>query len=199
MREVINKYNVYEFDELSAESKEKALEKYYDINVDFDEWSFYLIDEVKAELESFGFEDVDINYSGFWSQGDGASFTAQLHDIQKFLKSQKLSNKFRMVFNCANDISANVVRNTNHYYHENTINADVNCYNAENFLSIKQADKLYDQLSEFEELLTDWARDYSADIYGKLYREYQNLTAEEQIIETFRANEYEFTENGEIA
>lgn len=198
MREVINKYNVYEFDELSAESKEKALEKYWDINVNY-YWEEFIIDEVKAELESYGFEDVEIYYSGFWSQGDGASFTGRLSDIRKFMKANKISNKYKMVYLYADEVSADIIRNTSHYYHENTIFADVEYYNAEDFLSINKADKLLDQLSEFEEYLQDWSRDYSANIYRKLRREFEYLTDEEQIIETFRANEYEFTENGEIA
>jgi hypothetical protein len=42
---------------------------------DFD-WYSDVLDIWKEALAQIGFEDAEISFSGFWSQGDGASFTA---------------------------------------------------------------------------------------------------------------------------
>ena len=38
MREIVDRYNVYKFEELSEDAKKEALLKYYDINVEYDWW-----------------------------------------------------------------------------------------------------------------------------------------------------------------
>lgn len=48
------------------------------------EWWSDTISSEKQELEELGFGGVDINFTGFWSQGDGASFTADSIDFNKF-------------------------------------------------------------------------------------------------------------------
>ena len=42
-------YNVYKIDELPKESKQKAIEKYYDINVNWDWWDFTYEDAVQVD------------------------------------------------------------------------------------------------------------------------------------------------------
>jgi hypothetical protein len=65
--------------EYNKKVAEKIIEKYRDINTDFD-WYNYTIEEFVGEMESKGL-DIDpknVKFSGFWSQGDGASFTCDL-------------------------------------------------------------------------------------------------------------------------
>lgn len=66
------------FNELSPEQKQKVLDKNRHYNTDFD-WFEESIGEFKTKLEKLGFYDVKVEFSGFSSQGDGASFTAK-HD-----------------------------------------------------------------------------------------------------------------------
>ena len=70
-------YKVYKFKELPKEAQAKAIKNYNDINVDHEDWSEYILEDKKEELEKLGYNEVEINYSGFWSQDDGASFTAK--------------------------------------------------------------------------------------------------------------------------
>jgi hypothetical protein len=44
-----------------------------------DDWSEYLLDMWASALDQIGFCEAKIAYRGFWSQGDGASFTAKLN------------------------------------------------------------------------------------------------------------------------
>ena len=41
------------------------------------EWSEWIVEQIIEELEGMGFVGVEVNFSGFWSQGDGASFTCK--------------------------------------------------------------------------------------------------------------------------
>jgi len=65
------------FDELNDSQKKRVIEKNRDINVDTECWTDCVLEEYKSKLKSLGFYDIDFCWSGFWSQGDGASFTAK--------------------------------------------------------------------------------------------------------------------------
>lgn len=65
------------FTELSDEAKKAAIEQQVQVNIDSD-WDEPVLDSWKERLSEMGFgnpKDIDIRYSGFYSQGDGASFT----------------------------------------------------------------------------------------------------------------------------
>ena len=74
----------YTFDQLSDKLKEEAIEANRDINV-YDDWHDPVIEGFREDLREMGVEEVKVEYSGFYSQGDGASFTGGVQDIKKFL------------------------------------------------------------------------------------------------------------------
>lgn len=78
----------FTFDQLDDAAKEKAREWLRDANEQDPDtyWSEPIIDEWKTELEEMGFLDPEISWMGFWSQGDGASFTCNRFDFDKFFK-----------------------------------------------------------------------------------------------------------------
>jgi len=51
-----------------------------------DDWCESLIEDAVNELAEHGFEDAEIAFTGFYSQGDGASFTCKRIDVPLFLK-----------------------------------------------------------------------------------------------------------------
>lgn len=73
------KINLYQFDELSPEAKEKAREWYRDgQGYDFlNEYMHEFIAE-KLALQGFSVDDLNVYYSLTNCQGDGVSFTARL-------------------------------------------------------------------------------------------------------------------------
>jgi hypothetical protein len=84
MPEIITKeITVYDYDELSDKAKEKALE-WFARSSDDDYWSECIIDSAKEEGKQYGFDIDDIRWSGFCSQGDGASWTGYVK-LSKFL------------------------------------------------------------------------------------------------------------------
>lgn len=103
------------FTELTVEQQNKVLEKYYNINEDCWDYNYKdLESEFINKLETLGYSNIKIQYSGFYSQGDGLSFTAKHgdHEIYRFnyhyshsnsvtsdnkdllLKARKLMNDF---------------------------------------------------------------------------------------------------------
>ena len=64
------------FSELNKEQQEQVIENLYDINVR-DEWYDSTYDYYESKLKKLGFYDIKFEFSGFWSQGDGACFTAK--------------------------------------------------------------------------------------------------------------------------
>lgn len=72
----MNKITTYKFSELPTQYlKTKALNRYHDYNK-YDGWEDSTISHWKEKLEDLGFSDPVIKFSGFGSQGDGASFTS---------------------------------------------------------------------------------------------------------------------------
>jgi hypothetical protein len=74
----------YTFDELSDHLKEEAIEANRDINTYYD-WHEFVIEGFQEDLDDMGVGDVEVEYSGFYSQGDGASFTGKVEDMKLFL------------------------------------------------------------------------------------------------------------------
>ena len=69
--------NAYQFNELPEAIQEKVLN---DFNVDPLYDHDPILEGMTEDLEAIGLEDIDIKYSGFWSQGDGLSFTCYVND-----------------------------------------------------------------------------------------------------------------------
>ena len=75
---------VYKFDELEGRAKERAATKLRDWATDHD-WYEFVYERAKEDGAKRGFEIEDIRFSGFWSQGDGASWTGSV-DVKQFVE-----------------------------------------------------------------------------------------------------------------
>ena len=86
--------NLFEFDELSEDAKKEAIELNRDINVDGEYWHEPIIEGATEMLQKYGFRDIVINFSGFYSQGDGGCFAADL-DLAEYIKWTKQEKKYQ--------------------------------------------------------------------------------------------------------
>ena len=75
----------YYFSELSKEAKDNAIENCMWKGTDNDYWYRSIIRKWETKLPSFGFDNAKISFRLTYSQGDGASFTANI-DILTFLR-----------------------------------------------------------------------------------------------------------------
>lgn len=63
---------IYPFSELPPKSQQKVCDDYRE---NLHGWDFGTMEDAKQIAVYLGIVNCDIAYSGFWSQGDGASFT----------------------------------------------------------------------------------------------------------------------------
>ena len=190
MRTYTETVTLYKFDELSKEAQTEAIDEHRDFLAEAFN-AEHLLDDWKEKLQALGYDTVNISYSGFWSQGDGASFTAPRIDLKQWLKVHKLGNKYRTLLNVADNVEASIDRESSRYVHENTIRC--------NIFGATESDTEEQQASEVEHLITTEARTLSQDIYKYLREAYEYDTSDEAVKESIQANEYEFTEEGILA
>lgn len=141
--------NLYEFDELSEESQQKAIENLYDINVDYDWWDSTYDDAKNVHLKITGFNLDRANYCN-------AEYIYSASDTKKAI----LENHGK---------------------------------NCETYKTVKKYD-LRKGEDEAEEMLKELSEDYK----NILNEDYEYRTTREAIIETIKANEYTFEENGKL-
>ena len=185
---------LYEFDELSEDVRAKVLQKERYINVDDSFWSECILDEWEEKLTALGFESPEIAFSGFASQGDGASFTCKRVNLAEFTKAQKAKTRFAKLLRLVevDDLCASVDRVDHHYSHANTVRANVD------MACNDETDPLIPLYQELEALITSTVRTLSREIYGQLENEFFGLTTDEAVIDTIKANEYTFTASGRM-
>lgn len=209
MREVIVK--LFKFDELSDKAKEKAREWWRECEArDFGgHGELWEPAQTAAKILGIEFADrpvtlmgggtriePDIRYSGFWSQGDGASFVgsysyakgahkairkefpedAKLHAIADGLLELQKKHGY--------GITAKITQR-GPYAHKYTMNFEVY------FKDGEYAD------AETDEAISELMRDFAEWIYRYLEKEYEYRMTDENADESIRINEYDFLDNGE--
>lgn len=188
-------YPVYDFDELPEDMQDKAIEKLYDCNVDFDDWDQFVLDDWKEKLELLGYNDVKIFYNGFSCQGDGACFTANV-DVMKWIKAYKSKSEFKALYKHLNKGGyINVTLSTSgRYCHEGTMSANVEL----DTWGDNPSDKVQEQAEQFESWLLEESRELARKIYKELNQEYNYRTSREAIKETIDCNEWTFDDRGNL-
>ena len=203
MKTIVNAENV-SFDKLNDEQKEKAIDLIRERERESADNFFAdsVIEDYKNDiLPEYGIDDAVIYWSGFWSQGDGASISTDSVDIEKFLRKVKSLTKFRGIrklFDLGeySPLYASIERDKySRYHHENTVSGYVETMYCGD-LTAKQED-LADQL---ENLLTETIRDLSCKLYRDLESAYNDQFTDEAITESIEANDYRFDidEDGKV-
>lgn len=175
-----------EFNALSVVMQQKVIDNNRDINVDYPEWHDPIIEEWKERLESIGFHDVEISYSGFCSQGDGASFTSGEIEVEKVLRHLRVFSKYRRYVpndNC--DYWVKVIRTDSRYYHENSVRVD-------DYIHYTGTQNQLDKVYEIINLISEFVHEKSKEIYRNLNTEYDYLTSDDAVRDALLANEYQF-------
>lgn len=187
--------NIYTFEELTNEAKEAARNWYREVSSSDTFWSEYVINDAKSIAALMGIDIDQVYWSGFWSQGDGASFTGSytykkgavkavksyapqdqgLHRIAQELQDIQRPNFYRLMAS---------ISQRGHYQHENTMYVSVD----------RDGDYASDETTD---QLLDIFRQYAQWIYSRLEAEYEYQNSDEVIDEALIANEYEFTTDGE--
>lgn len=191
---------LYKFSELSDEAKQKAIEKFSDINVDYEWWNF-VYEDFTEKAKNAGFDVSKIYFSGFWSQGDGAMFEYSLNGeklVFDYIDSLSLSPLRKKWLKNWIDYSGSG-KHSGHYYHQNCCNHSIEFCAGVSWSVAINVNNWIDSFAEgFEDYVVDIYKDLCRDLYKSLEKEYEYLTSEEAIIETIECNEYDFLENGKM-
>jgi hypothetical protein len=182
MQTITKTIQAFQFKELTESAQQNALREYLESSHDI-----YFGETVKWDFETIcemlGFERVELFYTGFHSQGDGASFSAKYysyapgalakikayapHDVELIAIAQNIQNIQRKAFY---RIAGEVTRR-GYYYHEMTMQFDH-----------------ADMLGAFRDLAR-WA-------YRALECEYKYVTGVEYFADMADINNWYFDVNG---
>lgn len=188
----------YTFSELSDKAKDKARQYHHDAYMSDGHWYEYVLDDAKEVGKILGFDIDNIYFSGFWSQGDGASWIgdykyarnapakvadyagndAELIRIAQGLQDTQRRNLYRLTAS---------VSVSGRYCHSHTMRADV-----------EYGSNPYRDVSDAEEDLLKLFRDFADWVYSNLRTEYDYQTSDAAIAEDFDANEVLFTSDGSV-
>ena len=170
MRTFTTKHTVYKFDELNQEAREHAIETFI-ANDDMPFLEDYMKDELERLFEQYHItsDNAELRYSLSCSQGDGASFTG---DIEWGAWRASIGTNYY----------------GNWYMHSKSVGID-------EMTSIK-TDK--DAPESVQAKLASIIERIGDDLEESGYQYIDDCRDADSVAENIRANEYEFTEDGEI-
>lgn len=177
--------NVYTWEELTVEQKQKAIENLYDINVDHDWWEFTYEDAATIGLEIGEFDLGRRSYvKGKFTRSALDVAKAIIEDHGEDCETHKTAQNYLVEYN----------RLVVEQYQED---ADTFCEpgNAPWYEAYCVSNDCINTKDIDQEFLKSLCENYRII----LQNEYEYLTSEEAIIESIIANEYASDENGEIA
>ena len=214
---------VFKWEELSQSAQQRARDWYIE-GMDYQWWEGVYEMCIEDGKEK-GFYIDKINFSGFYSQGDGACWQGQV-DVRQWLEE-----------NCADSIGLSawcqliqedivskhvpVTTSPSNYSHENTmvfgdVDDDTDNFVDDYTMQLPSIFKgmpvsaLFDLIDSDTECtlktvegitqaITESGKDYARDIYSRLREEYEYLCSEEMMLDHFNCNDYYFDETGRLA
>lgn len=205
MRQETTTCTIYKFAELSDEAQQAAIDGYRDGGLGYEWWNCAYDDFLRvADILGVATAHEKMQFTGFCSQGDGASFTGSysykkgalkkikeyapqektLHDIAQRLQSAQKKWFYRV----QTEIGSLCWR----YSHARTMscNSQVPAQDQNGYM--EPVDTQTDRVIE------DAMRDLADWHYRRLEAEYDYLMSDEYAREVIQINEYEFTEDGTI-
>lgn len=177
----------------------ELIEQHREINVDTSWWYQDVFNSWTEKLKEKGIEAEDFAFSGFWSQGDGASFRGKIN-VVAFMRAHEFDHKYPATFYMAehDEVHLRLFREASLYSHEHTITLSSEC---EEYNPYDTAEDLRYSVFEtmLEESIKEWAafetdvlhecRAYMRLVYAELEQDYYSLTSDEAVWETIQANE----------
>lgn len=190
------------FADLDPKAREHALERYRDWDVG-DEWWDGVYEDAKRMATLMGIATENIFFSGFWSQGDGASFTGSWTPAPEAVQAIKTECEDEDLIDFAQRLTAvavsialsdveshNVkIRTSGNYSHSGTMSLECEVYDTQGYAE--------QPLGAETELLAVF-REFADWIYGNLEAEYEHLTSDEHLAEQFAEAEIMFDEDGDM-
>lgn len=194
------------FSELSQDVQTEVLDRSrYDLVEDGDCYDA-TIEDFKAILSLMGFTDIETRFSGFYSQGDGASFSASYSYKKGAVKAVEYyapKSKYK-------DIAAAISKIQRAYFYGITceVSFKPSLYCHSNTMSFEwdntvrsgaSCDGYYCALNDSDSgILETLFKDLADELYAALAADYEYMTSDEAVREMLICNDALFTSNGEV-
>lgn len=175
-------------------TKDELIEKYRDINVEYEGWWEWVYADFKSEMQSVGVEIDDINFRGFWSQGDHATFSCDMRrSVATFMEAHGLNLHYNAIYKLAVQYGVYIGKKLDKY-------SEVEVESWEHYDACEDEDmnefyqKQYEEeveatYTEFDKDVIKILEEYEHDLYRQLEREYDSLTSDEVVWESIQAND----------
>jgi len=194
---------IMKFTELSEKAQEYAREHNRSYNVDLgSDWSSYTYELMDEVGDALGLTLEDKRFTGFYSQGDGASFTgfykhlpgslSKLKEIQpKELELHEIAQALDSIQKTFDyGLTVTMSRSSSRYCHENTILFSVQAADSDDELDYEKYPRVWNNLEGIFRALMVW-------FYRQLNLGYDSLISDEAVEHSLIANDQEFLESGE--
>jgi hypothetical protein len=187
------------------------LKSFHDINI-FDGWHETVYSEFVNIVQAIGL-DIDekqIYFVGFFSQGDGSAFKANV-DVAELIDGI-INQSYKMVAPSI-ELSLDIPKINHHVLNllknraidcvgfikplsrGNSVHADFTLHAT----SLHFHENVYGEVEKLDAWLQEIADSLNAFLFKSLQQEYEYQTSESAIIEAIEANDYHFTLDGKIA
>lgn len=204
-------YQIFKYDELSDRAKETARQWFCSTAFNYScDWEFVYEDAARmAEILGIGLrtrpvklmgggtrQGLNIYFSGFWSQGDGACFEGTYHYKPGALKAIKAeAPQDEELQRIARELQAVQAR---HFYKLTASMSHSGHYSHSGCMdvSVEHSEDPYRDIGDAEDDIRQLMRDFADWIYAQLEKEYNYQTSDEVVEEAILANEYTFDEDG---
>lgn len=202
------------YEDLSDRAKEHAYHEWIRGAANYNWWDD-VYEMAKEEGTQLGFLIDDISFSGFWSQGDGASWKGFVN-LRVWVDSDActLNDREKMFLKTAFEqyLASHTIdiTNTSNYCHSGTmVQRGFEVYRAEACAEIQHGvyagmseeafvDELAGMQNGIENEVLQSARYFADKIYRDLEEEYESITSEEAFADFCEANDVNFDEEGDV-
>lgn len=175
---------LYRFDELTEKAKEKARGWYREGALDYEWWDFIFEDAARVGLKITAFDlDRRKGVEGTLTMSLVESCKAILSEHGQACDTHKLASDFLIAFNRL----------------DNEKDEAIKAMTDEDIDNEKETDILEHFETDVEDLRDQYAYALREEYASMLQKECEFLLSNECVDEMIQANEYEFTEDGEIA
>jgi len=213
---------LYGFEELSESIQDTIISTYIQDLPGW--WSDDTEERIRNEAKAIGINDFDFTWSGFWSQGDGLSFTGSLEfKVWLYVLQQHFpswvsddvneSNGFKKLGESLSDIvmlqeknrvewgNCSISRSMHLYCHENAVNVsepDSVLGWDERRGSPSDNERMKSFGVKAQKYLEEWKNELCRRWYSELQSAYETFTDRDHIVEDLNSKELFFTSNGTI-
>lgn len=172
---------VFTFDELEPAAQERAREWYRGVGLDWD-WHADTVSNLQDAAEILGFQNAKVYFSGFGSQGDGASLSATFYAPARPVRAMRA-----FAYTCPDLVSL--------AFGAAALVCSMTADERDQGWTVRNSYRGHFTSADHDGV-EELARDFAHYCYRTLEDEWDYLNSDEQVDEAIRCNEYTFTADG---